>query len=39
MPIVTSKTFQEWVKNNYQISTGSIISDDSIDDELEAIED
>lgn len=39
MPIITSKTFQEWVKNNYQISTGSIISDDSIDDELEAIED
>ena len=39
MPIITSKTFQEWVKNNYQISTGSIISDDSIDEELEAIED
>lgn len=39
MPILTSKSFQDWVKNNYQVANGSIISDESIDKELEAIED
>lgn len=39
MPIITSKSFQEWIKNNYQVANGAIISDESIDDELEAIED
>lgn len=40
MPIIQDKTFQEWIKNNYQITTGNIIaSDDEIDKELAAIED
>ena len=40
MPIIQDKTFQEWIKNNYQITTGNIIaSDDEIDQELAAIED
>ena len=40
MPIIQDKTFQEWIKNNYQITTGNIIaSDDEIDRELAAIED
>lgn len=39
MPILTSKSFQDWVKNNYQVANGTIISDESIDKELEAIED
>ena len=39
LPIIQDKTFQDWVKNNYQVSTGSILSDESIDEELAAIED
>jgi hypothetical protein len=40
MPIIQDKTFQEWIKNNYQIATGNIISsDDEIDKEMAAIED
>jgi hypothetical protein len=38
LPIITSKSFQEWVKNRYQISHGSIISDEDIDQELAEIE-
>lgn len=40
LPVISDKTFQEWIKNNYQVSSGSIIaSDEEIDAELEAIED
>lgn len=40
LPILSDKTFQDWVKNNYQISTGSIIAfDDEVANQLEAIED
>lgn len=34
MSILTDKTFQEWVKNNYQVSHGEIIKDDDIESEM-----
>ena len=40
LPILSQKSFQKWVENNYQISTGAIISsEDDISKELDAIED
>lgn len=37
-PIITNKTFQEWVKNTYQVSTGSIMaSEDDVTEELNSI--
>lgn len=38
LPVLTDKTFQDWVQTNYQIANGSIIKDEDIDDELQAIE-
>jgi RecA/RadA recombinase len=38
MPILTDKSFQQWVQDNYQIAHGAIISDESIDEELAEIE-
>ena len=35
MPILTSKTFQEWVKNTYQVGSGVLMSDEQIDQEIE----
>lgn len=34
IPILMSKSFQDWVKTNYQISTGRLMSDDSIDEAM-----
>jgi len=39
MPILTSTAFQDWVKENYQVSSGQLISDADIDAELEDFED
>jgi RecA/RadA recombinase len=39
LPIISSIGFQEWIKTNYQISNGAIISDESIEEELALIED
>lgn len=40
LPVLSDKTFQDWIKNNYQVTTGSIIATDAqIDEELDAIED
>lgn len=39
LPIIQDKSFQTWVKQNYQVSTGSILTDDDINKELEMIED
>ena len=40
LPIISDKAFQEWIRNNYQVSTGSIMaSDDDISKELDSIED
>lgn len=37
-PIITSESFQEWVKKQYQVSNGEILTqDESIDEELRSI--
>lgn len=38
LPVLTSKAFQIWVKNNYQVGSGQLMSDESIDQEMAAIE-
>jgi RecA/RadA recombinase len=38
LPVLTDKTFQDWVQSNYQIANGSIIKDEDISEELDAIE-
>jgi RecA/RadA recombinase len=38
LPIITGSTFPKWVKETYQVSNGSIINNDSIEQELAAIE-
>jgi len=36
--VITNKTFQEWIKNTYQVSSGSIMSsEDDLAEELSAI--
>ena len=39
LPILTSKPFQIWVKNNYQVGSSQMMTDEDIDTEMEAIED
>jgi RecA/RadA recombinase len=39
LKVLTDKTFQKWVQDNYQVAHGAIISDEDIDDELALIED
>lgn len=39
LPVLMDKTFQDWIKNNYQVGSGSIMSDDEIDEELAKIDD
>lgn len=39
LPILSDKTFRDWVSDHYQVGTGSILSDDNIDAELAEIED
>lgn len=34
LPVLTSKAFQIWVKNNYQVGHSQLLSDDSIDSEM-----
>ncbi len=38
-PIIQSKGFRDWVKNTYQVAAGSIMSGESIDEELRSIAD
>jgi RecA/RadA recombinase len=38
LPVLTSKAFQIWVKNNYQVGSGQMMSDESIDEELANVE-
>lgn len=38
LPVLTSKAFQIWVKNNYQVTHGQLITDEEIDAEYEAVE-
>ena len=37
LPVLTSKAFQIWVKNNYQVGAGQMISDENIDAEMAAV--
>ena len=39
LPILTDKTFKQWVKDSYQVSNGSIITDADIDDDMDEIDD
>lgn len=36
-PILKSRTFQDWVKNNYQVASGSIMDDNDIDQAMNAV--
>jgi RecA/RadA recombinase len=38
-PILTNAKFQEWVKTNYQISSGQLMTDQDIDIEIKEIQD
>ena len=38
LPVLQDKAFQIWIKNNYQISSHQLMSDEDIDAELGAIE-
>ena len=37
-PILNSEKFQNWIKNNYQVSAGTMLTDEVIDSELDEIE-
>ena len=37
LPIISSASFQQWIKDNYQVSNGAILTDDDISAELDAI--
>ena len=40
LPVLRSSTFQDWVKNTYQVSTGSILDlDESLDEALQSLSD
>lgn len=39
LPILSDKSFRDWVSNRYQVATGAILNDDNIDKELAEIED
>jgi hypothetical protein len=36
-PILSSKAFHTWVSNKYQVSTGSLLTDESIDQQIGAV--
>jgi RecA/RadA recombinase len=38
LPVLADKTFQTWVKENYQVSNGDMIKDEDIETELEKLE-
>jgi RecA/RadA recombinase len=37
VPVLKNKTFREWIKHNYKVSNGVLLSDDNIDKELAAL--
>jgi len=39
LPVLSDKSFRDWIQNRYSVSTGAILSDDSIDAELAEIAD
>lgn len=38
LPVLLNPVFRDWVRDNYQVSSGQLISDESVDEELEALE-
>lgn len=38
MPILMSDRFRDWVEQTYQVSSGQLMTDDEIDEELEEVE-
>ena len=38
LPVLSDPTFQEWIKQNYQISNGAIMSDDEVSEVFDGIE-
>jgi RecA/RadA recombinase len=38
LPVLVSTKFREWVQDNYQVSSGQLISDESIDEEMAEVE-
>ena len=39
LPVLADATFQEWIKQNYQIANGAIMSDDEVSEVFDGIED
>ena len=39
LPVLSDPTFQDWIKQNYQIANGSIMSDDEVSEVFDGIED
>ncbi len=39
LPVLGDPTFQEWIKQNYQIANGAIMSDDDVSEVFDGIED
>jgi RecA/RadA recombinase len=39
LPVLGDPTFQDWIKQNYQIANGSIMSDDEVSEVFDGIED
>ena len=39
LPVLSDPTFQEWIKQNYQIANGAIMSDDEVSEVFEGMED
>jgi RecA/RadA recombinase len=39
LPVLGDSTFQDWIKQNYQIANGSIMSDDEVSEVFDGIED
>lgn len=33
-PVIQTKSFRDWIKNTYQVASGAIMSDDTLDQEL-----
>jgi len=39
LPVLADATFQDWIKQNYQIANGAIMSDDEVSEVFDGIED
>jgi hypothetical protein len=39
LPVLGDPTFQDWIKQNYQIANGAIMSDDEVSEVFDGIED